>query len=376
MTRRVPTPTQLDLFVLPLGDVDLRDQQDTMESPFFSLNKGRKTPLEYLSPKGNIQVTISPNVSHGMANIWDADIMIWAAGTVNRMQTHGDKEGLAELDRTRTLHFHPVDLLRSIKRGTSGKHIQDLRASLDRLASTYIKTNIREHHQGGKTRQGFSWIDGWSEVLAEDSTGKERVVGFTLTLSNWFYMGVVHQKMLLTIEPEYFSLTGGYERWLYRIARKHAHGAPDGWPFTLSTLHQKSGSDAPKKAFKRDLKRIVDRGGILGYGIDWQDRGKGQDPLIRIYPKPEYERNQQLAIAHEKGAITKAAKAELRANPHRYPELMHPGTLARIRAKHPRADLDEMITRFLAWLSAGRAQPRNFERAFEGFLAKHDTSKR
>lgn len=375
MAKRAPKADQLDLFVLPLGDVDFRDQQDTMESPFFSLNKGRKTPLEYRSPKGNVQVTISPNVSYGMANIWDADILIWAAGTVNRMQVRGDKEGMAELDRTRTLHFHPVDLLRSIKRGTGGKDIQDLRAALDRLASTYIKTNIREHHQGGKTRQGFSWIDSWSEVTAEDAGGKERVVGFTLTLSNWFYMGVVHQKMLLSIEPEYFGLTGGYARWLYRIARKHAYGTAEGWSFTLSTLHQKSGSDAPKKAFKRDLKKLADQGGVLGFGIEWEERGAREDPLIRIYPKPEHERNQQLAAIHEKGAITKAARDALRAEPQRFRELMNPQTLARIIAKHPRADLEEMIERFTAFL-AGKTPPRNFESAFEGFLAKHDARKR
>ena len=30
---------------------------------------------------------------------------------------------------------------------------------------------------------------------------------------------------LLAIDPVYFSITGGRERWLYRVARKHAGGA-------------------------------------------------------------------------------------------------------------------------------------------------------
>lgn len=372
---RKPQSQQLDLFVLPLADVDLRDQQDTMESPFFALNKGRKTPLEYGNPKGNIYVKVSPNVSHSMATIWDADILIWAAGTINRMQRQGDAKALAELDQTRTLHFHPVDLLRSIKRGTGGKDIQELRAALDRLATTYIQTNIREHHQGRDRRQGFTWIEGWSEVTADKPDGGKRTLGFSLTLSNWFYMGIVHQRLLLTMEPEYFNLTGGYERWLYRIARKHAHGTPEGWSFTLGTLHQKSGSDAPKKAFKRDLKRLAGKGEILGYGIDWQERGRGEDPLIRLYALPDNERNQQLAQVHHRKALTKAANEAVEAVPEHYAPLLAARTLTRLAIKYPSIDLQDALTRFIAWNGQRGTIPARVVPAFEGFLRRDGRGK-
>jgi len=365
---RKPELQQLDLFVLPLADVDLRDQQDTMESPFFALNKGRKTPLEYGNPKGSIYVKVSPNVSHSMATIWDADILIWAAGTINRMQRQGDAKALAELDRTRTLHFHPIDLLRSIKRGTGGRDVQDLRAALDRLATTYIQTNIREHHQGRDRRQGFTWIEGWSEVTADRPDGSKKTLGFSLTLSNWFYMGVVQQRLLLSMEPEYFNLTGGYERWLYRIARKHAHGTPEGWSFTLGTLHQKSGSDAPKKAFKRDLKKLAAKGDILGYGIEWEDRGRGEDPLIRVFARPEHGRNQQLALAHQKSALARTANEALKADPERYRDLLSTRVLSRLALKYPGVDLEDALTRFVGWNAQKGTTPRNFVAAFEGFL--------
>ena len=304
---RKPQSQQLDLFVLPLADVDLRDQQDTMESPFFALNKGRKTPLEYGNPKGNIYVKVSPNVSHSMATIWDADILIWAAGTINRMQRQGDAKALAELDQTRTLHFHPVDLLRSIKRGTGGKDIQELRAALDRLATTYIQTNIREHHQGRDRRQGFTWIEGWS--------------------------------------------------------------------FTLGTLHQKSGSDAPKKAFKRDLKRLAGKGEILGYGIDWQERGRGEDPLIRLYALPDNERNQQLAQVHHRKALTKAANEALEAVPEHYAPLLAARTLTRLAIKYPSIDLQDALTRFIAWNGQRGTIPARVVPAFEGFLRRDGRGK-
>ena len=44
----------------------------------------------------------------------------------------------------------------------------------------------------------------------------------TLTLSDWVYEGIVNEKSLLTMHPDYFLLSRGLERALYRIARKHA----------------------------------------------------------------------------------------------------------------------------------------------------------
>ena len=57
-----------------------------------------------------------------------------------------------------------------------------------------------------------------------DEDGKQSR-GMTLTLSDWFYEGLLMEGGLLSIDPVYFSITGGRERWLYRVARKHAGGA-------------------------------------------------------------------------------------------------------------------------------------------------------
>jgi plasmid replication initiation protein len=46
----------------------------------------------------------------------------------------------------------------------------------------------------------------------------------SLTLSDWFYEGILMDGGLLSIDPVYFTITGGRERWLYRVARKHAGG--------------------------------------------------------------------------------------------------------------------------------------------------------
>ena len=69
---------QLDLFRSVPGTIAPRDAQDLMAWPFFSLAKSRRTtPIEFRMGETWISVEAVPE--HGMATIWDADILIWAA---------------------------------------------------------------------------------------------------------------------------------------------------------------------------------------------------------------------------------------------------------------------------------------------------------
>jgi plasmid replication initiation protein len=45
---------------------------------------------------------------------------------------------------------------------------------------------------------------------------KGRALGIEMIIPDWFYEGVIDQALVLTIDPDYFALTGGLERWLYR----------------------------------------------------------------------------------------------------------------------------------------------------------------
>ena len=64
---------------------------------------------------------------------------------------------------------------------------------------------------------------------------------------------------MLTIDRAYFELTGGLERWLYRLVRKHGGRQDGGWSFDFKHLHAKSGSLSPLKHFAFDLRDIVRR---------------------------------------------------------------------------------------------------------------------
>ena len=63
------------------------------------------------------------------------------------------------------------------------------------------------------------------------------------------------------------TLTGGLERWLYRLVRKHGGRQDGGWSFDFEHLHAKSGSLSPLKHFAFDLRDIVRRQPLPGYRL-------------------------------------------------------------------------------------------------------------
>ncbi|WP_426727538.1 replication initiator protein A [Enterobacter cloacae complex sp. 288G10] len=81
----------------------------------------------------------------------------------------------------------------------------------------------------------------------------------------WFYAGALDAALVLTIDPAYFRLKGGIERWLYRLVRKHGGKQPGGWQFDFRHLHRKSGSAARFSDFAYDLRVLVARQSLPGY---------------------------------------------------------------------------------------------------------------
>jgi plasmid replication initiation protein len=272
MTRRRDPNSELDLFIPLLHDVPLKDQRETMERPFFSLQKRKRLkPIEYRSPDGDVWVKVEAMPAYGMATIWDADILIWAASALARMKAQGVN------DLPRTLKTTTYDLLRAIKRDTGGKAYAELQAALQRLETTSIRTSLRAPTR--RTEAQFGWLDGWTLEI-DQTTGQPR--GMTLTLSNWVYEGIVGDRSLLTMHGDYFLLTGGLERSLYRIARKHAGVQPEGWLCRLEILHTKTGSDSPSKEFNRMLRKVVERNQLPEYDLKLTTTQDGSPALFVI----------------------------------------------------------------------------------------------
>ena len=244
---------QLDLFRALPGDFAPRDAQDLMAYPFFSLSKShRVAPIDFIA--GNVAIRVEAVPDHGMATIWDADILIWAASQIVEARDAG-------LRTSRLMAATPYEILRFIGRGTSLRDYQRLKAALDRLQSTTVSTTIRQPLEGRRHR--FSWINEWKERT--DSNG--RPDGIEMIVPDWFYQAVLDDALVLTIDRAYFNLTGGLERWLYRIVRKHGGRQRRGWRFDFRHLHQKSGSLLPFKRFAFELRDIIRRQPLPGYTL-------------------------------------------------------------------------------------------------------------
>jgi plasmid replication initiation protein len=224
-----------------------------MERPFFSLSKNKRTaPIEYSVGENYIKVTA--NDVYGMATIWDADILIWAASQITEALERG-------LKTSRFFHLSAYDLLRFIHRGTSGRDYQELKAALHRLRSTSVVTNIRQGKR--KEYHHFGWLNEWKEITDE----KGRSLGLEFILPDWLYEGILNQRLVLSIDPTYFDLTSGIERWLYRVVRKHGGTQKTGWSFTFRQLYEKSGSLARLSDFAIDLRKIIARQSIPEYWL-------------------------------------------------------------------------------------------------------------
>ena len=240
-----------------------------MAHPFFSLSKSRRVaPIHYKA--GDVELQVYAVAEHGMATIWDADVLIWAASQILAAEDRG-------LPTSRFFRFTPYQLLNAIGRTTGARSYFLFKGALTRLQSTVIRTNIR--HGEHWRRQQFSWINEWEEL----ATRSGRVEGMEFVLPEWLYQGIVDRRLVLAIDPDYFELTGGIERWLYRVARKHAGRQTHGWRFDLRHLHAKSGSLARYSDFAIDVRAIARRQPLPGYRIAIE-RNLDAEELVHIRP--------------------------------------------------------------------------------------------
>ena len=265
--------SKLPVFRSLAGELATRDSQDLMAYPFFSLAKSKRIrPISFRTK--DVSLRVEGTHEHGIATIWDADVLIWAASQIVEARDKG-------LPTSRLMVATPYEILRFVGRGTDSRNYDRLKASLDRLQSTTVATSIRQAQSRRQHR--FSWINEWKEQV--DSTG--RPSGISLILPDWFYSGLLDSSLILTLDPIYFTLTGGIERWLYRLVRKHAGQQKAGWQFDVEYLHAKSGSAMRVSDFAIYLRRIAIAQALPGYRLHVEQKSNGRQSLnFRLKGRP------------------------------------------------------------------------------------------
>lgn len=273
---------QFELFAPTFVDVAFRDQQDLMENPLCSLGKKPRTePIHY--EVGDKYVRVTANSETGIATIYDHDVLIWAATQIREAADRGEATSLRVV-------FHPYNLLKSIRRDTGGREYELLKDAFRRLMGTTIETNIRlrEEEKAPPTKRrrkaemAFTLLQRWGTFEAE-STEDDR---WWFELPTWLYEGILNHKLVLSIDPEYFLMTSGIDRWLYRIFRKHAGVQENGWRFTMRQLHKKSGTTQRFSNFALEVRHAVQRANqenrIPGYHIEISRNAEGEEIVSGI----------------------------------------------------------------------------------------------
>jgi len=268
-------PIQCELF----PESTRRDQQELMVLPFAAFSTQTKE-IEYEAYKGGqkvqVQVTAGPN---GIASVHDFDIILFCASAIQKaMNEKGNKP--------RTVTFTRKHFLKWANRTSGGTGYQRLEDALDRLASTFVKTTLREDDR--KQKKGFTWID--YDVVGDSSDHVKPDDRVTVALSHWLWKGIVDGSLLLKIDPEYFSIVSSYQRFLYRMSRKSiGHG--NFWSWKMEELHERAGTNQPKWRFAQQVRRYTDeRDDLPRYKLTRFDKNSGPEKIewVRAYDRSFY----------------------------------------------------------------------------------------
>jgi plasmid replication initiation protein len=285
---------QIDLFEVSAVDPPWRDNKDAMGYPFLSLQKRRTTAIRYSD--ADVWLMVSAPAEFGIATIWDWDVMIFAASHINEAIENRRKI-------SSRITFVPHDCLKQIGRPICGKSYQALADAIRRLHATMVITDIREADQPEKgEEQGFHWVEGYrlpkkygrrvyttpdniTHITPEDPKGEaDPARPWVIRIHPWLYNAIVSQGDILAVHPDYFRLTGGLERWLYRLARKAVpdKAEPPAIRFKMETLHARSGVTRDLKRFAFDIRALAEAQPLPEYGVQVEYR-KGRRELVTLY---------------------------------------------------------------------------------------------
>jgi plasmid replication initiation protein len=243
-------------------DNPIRDVIDLMEFPFVALSKDRTNPIVYESMDKTQKVVISGHRGHFLASIYDWDIILVVAGKIQEILNKYEIP-------SHTIIIPRHELLKALHKQIGKKQQKDLEKSLARLQLTGIETTV--NNKNYRHKAGFGFIDSWG--YTERKNDRE-IRNVKITLSPWLYELCCAKGSLLKSNREYFELTSGIKKFIYRTARKHAGKNRDWWEFSIEKLYEKSGSEREFRKFKAQLKAAVLDDDIPEYFLKWVVRNR------------------------------------------------------------------------------------------------------
>ncbi|MEE4209965.1 MAG: replication initiator protein A [Parvularcula sp.] len=258
---------QRDFFILDVSDVVPKDDTASMEHPLFSLaTKPDMRHLEYSNGKSRLKIIPS---GIGLPTIKDKDILIFCISQLMHRQNRGEPIG-------KRVRFSARELMIATNRNTDGREYKRLEQAFNRLRGTNFQTTIETG--GRRETRIFGLIDEGGFVMKE--AGEWRLDYCEVVLSDWL-MRAIEAKEVISISEDYFRLRRPLERRLYEIARKHC-GRSARWQIGLAKLQDKTGSNAPLKRFRLNLREIIEGDVTPFYRFELD-----KNDLVTVRPRSE-----------------------------------------------------------------------------------------
>jgi len=250
---------QLMFFVPTVYDAPIKDDVNLMDVAPFALGKNTRAGIIRYELKDSL-IVVEGGAETGLATVFDYDIFLnmisFLAEEVRRFRIETEKGLRPNLPAKR---YRPsvAHILKFCRRADGGRQYEEIESALRRLAKTTISvTNLA----GGKRRTVDTRpLIGEYKVVSKTSTG--RVDEVDITIPDWVYLSVVKAEKslpLLTLNPDYFLITSGLGRFIYRLARK-AVGKQMTGTYSVRELHKRSGSPQEYRKFLFDLRELVKR---------------------------------------------------------------------------------------------------------------------
>jgi plasmid replication initiation protein len=281
--RRPPLDdAQADFFVPALYDTSPRDDKHMMDVALFRLSKDKKRAgevIRYELADGHVEVKAGPD---GMASIWDYDIVLMMISHLTEaMNRYRDGSGTMP---GRTFRPHVNDILKFCRKGRGGNQVEDVESALARLQGTIIKSVRiveREGERAFREVRSEGLISSHS-VISRTTTGN--VESVEIEAPNWIYQEITAGKSpaVLTVHPDYFLITQGISRFLYRLARRRAMKNQAEWLFR--TIYERSGSAGEFKEFCRLIRNAIKANNLPEY--DLQEKAGRGGPLLVMRFRP------------------------------------------------------------------------------------------
>lgn len=272
--------------IIPQGyETSMRDHRMLMDLMLYRLSRKdtqASTVIHYQLPDGYVKVASG---IYGMATIWDYDLVL--IGLTQLCELMNDyRAGKTRCKPDPTIKLNMSDVLKVSKKGDGGSQRIKIIEALQRLNSTHI--SVKRTYKVGdifKTHNfGENLISSYRVISNPENS---KVESIEIGINDWMYAEITSARNpdMLVVHSDYFSISQGIGRFIYRLARKAAGQDMAEWGF--KTLYERSGSLGTINEFSRMLRKLIKAQSLPEYTLEETPGRMG--PLLRMTYQPKNE---------------------------------------------------------------------------------------